>query len=114
MLALNPLLRREREPEAALRHLAELGLAAQAGTRIGAALQQLLGEEAPRLQAGRCSLLLLSDGLDHDPDDPLLPQQLKAWKQRGAQLFWLDPLRDRESLQASQALAEGCTARWTL
>lgn len=114
LLALSPLLRREREPEAALQRLAELGLAAQAGTRIGAALQQLMAREAARLQAGRCSLLLLSDGLDHDPMDPLLPQQLQAWKQRGARLVWLDPLRDRESLQASRALADGVDERWTV
>lgn len=114
LLALSPLLRREREPETALQRLAELGLAARAGTRIGAALQQLMTQEAPRLQAGRCSLLLLSDGLDHDPADPLLPQQLAAWKQRGARLVWIDPLWERDNLHASRALAEGVDARWAL
>ena len=109
--ALTPLLRAERDADAALRRLGELGVAAQGGTRIGAALQQLLLVLAPRLQAGRHTLLIVSDGLDHDPADPLLPQMLAAWRARGVRLLWLDPLAERDSLQASAALAAGVDAR---
>jgi|GEM_PF-4440453 len=114
LLALSPLLRQCREPESLLQRLAELGLDAQAGTRIGAALRGMLEREGPRLQGSHHRLLLLSDGLDHESDDPLLPQQLQACRRRGLRLLWLDPLADRESLLASQALADGVDERWAL
>ncbi len=107
---LSALLRAEPDADRALQRLAELGINAAGGTRIGAALQQLLIEEGPRLAAGRCTLLLISDGLDHAPDDPLLVQMLAAWRRRGVRLLWLDPLQ-RDSLDASRLLAAGVDAR---
>ncbi len=111
--ALTPLLRSSPDPDAALLRLAEQGIGGPGGTRIGAALQQLLRLEAPRLATGRCTLLLVSDGLEHDAQDPLLAQMLVAWRARGVRLLWLDPLQ-RDNLKASSALAEGVDARWPL
>lgn len=111
--ALSPLLRSSPDPDAALLRLAEQGLGGPGGTRIGAALQSLLKLESPRLAGGRCTLLLVSDGLEHDAQDPLLPAMLAAWRARGVRLLWLDPL-EREHLQASPALAAGADARWPM
>ena len=111
--ALSALLRDARDADAALAHLADSGLGRSGGTRIGSALQQLRAQEGPRLAAGRCTLLLVSDGLDHHPDDPLLADELRAWRARGVHLVWLDPLR-RDHLDASTALARGVHARWPI
>jgi len=111
--ALSALLRDARDADAALAHLADSGLGRSGGTRIGSALQQLRAQEGPRLAAGRCTLLLVSDGLDHRPDDPLLADELRAWRARGVHLVWLDPLR-RDHLDASTALARGVHARWPI
>jgi uncharacterized protein with von Willebrand factor type A (vWA) domain len=56
---------------------------------------------------------LVSDGLEHDAQDPLLPAMLAAWRARGVRLLWLDPL-EREHLRASPALAAGADARWPM
>lgn len=111
--ALTPLLRRCADPDAALLQLAEHGVGGPGGTRIGAALRELLAREGPRLQAARTTLLLVSDGLDHARADPLLAQQLQAWRRLGVRLVWLDPL-EREHLAASSLLAEGVHARWPI
>lgn len=101
--ALTPLLRRHADPDAALRALGDAALRSGGGTRLASALRQLLQQEGPRLGAGPCTLLLVSDGLDHEPDDPALAPLLAAWRQRGVRLLWVDPLQDREHLGASAA-----------
>lgn len=111
--ALTPLLRRCADPDQALQQLADQGVGGSGGTRIGAALRELLAQEGPRLQAARSTLLLVSDGLDHAGADPLLAQQLAAWRRLGVRLIWLDPLA-REHLSASRLLAEGVHAHWPL
>jgi hypothetical protein len=108
--ALTPLLRREPDADAALRALTDAGLQQGGGTRMADALRALRARQGGRIAAGRCTLLLLSDGLDHQPDDPALTLQLAAWKRSGVQLLWLDPLR-RQHLGASAALAAGVDRR---
>ncbi|WP_250492870.1 VWA domain-containing protein [Caballeronia sp. GAWG1-1] len=82
---------RERDPDVAL---AALGLQVadwSGGTRIGGALAEFNRRWARRVLAGRATVLLVTDGLDHEAID-VLETEIARLHRFAHRLVWLNPL----------------------
>jgi len=82
---------RERDPDAAI---AALGRSVEdwaGGTRIGAALAQFNRQWARRVLAGRATVLLVTDGLDHEAIE-LLDAEMARLARNAYRIVWLNPL----------------------
>ncbi len=72
---------------------------ARAGTRIASSLQQFNRTWSARVQSRTATVLLVSDGLDHD-DDGRLSAQTQRLQAQCQQLIWLNPLLRYPGFQA--------------
>ncbi|MDR5803517.1 MULTISPECIES: vWA domain-containing protein [unclassified Caballeronia] len=82
---------RERDPDVAI---AALGLQVadwSGGTRIGGALAEFNRRWARRVLAGRATVLLVTDGLDHEAID-VLETEIARLHRFAHRLVWLNPL----------------------
>ena len=80
-----------RDPDAAIAALAERVGDWAGGTRIGAALAEFNRRWAKRTLAGRCTVLLVTDGLDHESID-LLDAEMARLARNAYRIVWLNPL----------------------
>ncbi|MEA3120918.1 MAG: uncharacterized protein QOH33_459 [Paraburkholderia sp.] len=82
---------RERDPDIAIATLAEHVSDWSGGTRIGAALAEFNRRWARRVLAGRATVLLVTDGLDHEAID-LLETEMARLARFAHRIVWLNPL----------------------
>jgi uncharacterized protein with von Willebrand factor type A (vWA) domain len=82
---------RERDPDVAIAALAAQVVDWSGGTRIGAALAEFNRRWARRVLSGRATVLLATDGLDHDAID-LLDAEMQRLRRFAHRLVWLNPL----------------------
>ncbi|WP_250473413.1 VWA domain-containing protein [Caballeronia sp. GAFFF1] len=82
---------RERDPDVAVTALGEQVADWSGGTRIGAALAEFNRRWARRVLAGRATVLLVTDGLDHEAID-VLDAEMARLKRFAHRLVWLNPL----------------------
>jgi hypothetical protein len=82
---------RERDPDVAIAALAEQVLDWSGGTRIGAALAEFNRRWARRVLAGRATVLLVTDGLDHEAIE-LLDAEMARLARFAHRIVWLNPL----------------------
>ncbi|KIG02673.1 VWA containing CoxE family protein [Burkholderia sp. MR1] len=82
---------RERDPDVAISALGEQVADWSGGTRIGAALAEFNRRWARRVLAGRATVLLVTDGLDHEAID-VLDAEMARLKRFAHRLVWLNPL----------------------
>jgi uncharacterized protein len=82
---------RERDPDVAIAALAEQVLDWSGGTRIGAALAEFNRRWARRVLAGRATVLLVTDGLDHEAIE-LLDAEMARLARFAHRVVWLNPL----------------------
>ncbi|WP_250452707.1 VWA domain-containing protein [Caballeronia sp. ATUFL_M2_KS44] len=82
---------RERDPDVAITALGEQVADWSGGTRIGAALAEFNRRWARRVLAGRATVLLVTDGLDHEAID-VLDAEMARLKRFAHRLVWLNPL----------------------
>ena len=82
---------RARDPDAAIAALAERVDDWAGGTRIGAALAEFNRHWAKRALAGRATVLLVTDGLDHESID-LLDAEMARLARNAYRIVWLNPL----------------------
>ncbi len=82
---------REHDPDAAIAALARSVEDWAGGTRIGAALAQFNRRWAKRALAGRATVLLVTDGLDHEAID-LLDAEMARLARNAYRIVWLNPL----------------------
>ncbi|MGV2293519.1 VWA domain-containing protein [Trinickia sp. YCB016] len=82
---------RERDPDVAIAALAEQVVDWSGGTRIGAALAEFNRRWARRVLAGRATVLLVTDGLDHEAID-VLDTEMARLARFAHRLVWLNPL----------------------
>jgi uncharacterized protein with von Willebrand factor type A (vWA) domain len=82
---------RERDPDIAIATLAEHVADWSGGTRIGAALAEFNRRWARRVLAGRATVLLVTDGLDHEAID-LLETEMARLARFAHRIVWLNPL----------------------
>ncbi len=82
---------RERDPDVAIAALAGQVLDWSGGTRIGAALAEFNRRWARRVLNGRATVLLVTDGLDHEAI-PLLDAEMARLRRFAHRIVWLNPL----------------------
>ncbi|WP_244814702.1 VWA domain-containing protein [Caballeronia sp. Lep1P3] len=82
---------RKRDPDVAIAALGAQVADWSGGTRIGAALAEFNRRWARRVLAGRATVLLVTDGLDHDAID-VLDAEMARLKRFAHRLVWLNPL----------------------
>jgi len=82
---------RERDPDAAIAALGGRVEDWAGGTRIGAALAQFNRRWAKRALSGRTTVLLVTDGLDHEAID-LLETEMARLARHAYRIVWLNPL----------------------
>ncbi|MEX3959214.1 VWA domain-containing protein [Trinickia sp. EG282A] len=82
---------RERDPDIAIAALAEHVADWSGGTRIGAALAEFNRRWARRVLSGRATVLLVTDGLDHEAID-LLETEMARLARFAHRIVWLNPL----------------------
>jgi uncharacterized protein with von Willebrand factor type A (vWA) domain len=82
---------RERDPDVAIATLADQVVDWSGGTRIGAALAEFNRRWARRVLAGRATVLLFTDGLDHEAID-VLDTEMARLARFAHRLVWLNPL----------------------
>ncbi|MGF6776076.1 vWA domain-containing protein [Paraburkholderia sp. GAS334] len=82
---------RERDPDVAIAAIAEQVVDWSGGTRIGAALAEFNRRWARRVLTGRATVLLVTDGLDHDAID-VLDTEMARLHRFAHRLVWLNPL----------------------
>jgi uncharacterized protein with von Willebrand factor type A (vWA) domain len=83
---------RTRDPEAALRSVAETVVDWEGGTRIGDSLRELLERWAPRSALRGAVVVLCSDGLERG-DPELLRRQVERLARLSHRLVWVNPLK---------------------
>lgn len=82
---------RERDPDIAIAALGQSVADWSGGTRIGAALAEFNRRWARRVLAGRATVLLVTDGLDHEAID-VLDAEMHRLRRFAHRLVWLNPL----------------------
>jgi uncharacterized protein with von Willebrand factor type A (vWA) domain len=82
---------RERDPDVAIATLADLAVDWSGGTRIGAALAEFNRRWARRVLTGRATVLLVTDGLDHEAID-VLDNEMARLRRFAHRIVWLNPL----------------------
>lgn len=82
---------RERDPDDAVEAIAQQVRDWAGGTRIGAALATFNRQWARRTLAGRATVLLVTDGLDHERID-LLGDEMARLRRFAHRIVWLNPL----------------------
>ena len=82
---------RERDPDVAIATLTEQVVDWSGGTRIGAALAEFNRRWARRALAGRATVLLVTDGLDHEAI-PVLDAEMARLHRFAHRIVWLNPL----------------------
>ncbi|WP_343617922.1 VWA domain-containing protein [Ralstonia sp.] len=82
---------RERDPDVAVQAIAELVPDWSGGTRIGAALAEFNRQWARRTLSGRATVLLVTDGLDHEHIE-LLDTEMARLARFAHRIVWLNPL----------------------
>jgi uncharacterized protein len=82
---------RERDPDIAIAALGQNVADWSGGTRIGAALAEFNRRWARRVLSGRASVLLVTDGLDHEAID-VLDAEMQRLARFAHRLVWLNPL----------------------
>lgn len=82
---------RERDPDEAVDAIAAQVRDWAGGTRIGAALASFNREWARRVLGGRATVLLVTDGLDHENID-LLETEMRRLRRFAHRIVWLNPL----------------------
>jgi uncharacterized protein with von Willebrand factor type A (vWA) domain len=82
---------RERDPDVAIAQLAEQVADWSGGTRIGATLAEFNRRWARRVLNGRATVLIVTDGLDHDAGDTLATEMARL-KRFAHRVVWLNPL----------------------
>lgn len=82
---------RERDPDVAISALADQVLDWSGGTRIGATLAEFNRRWARRVLAGRATVLLVTDGLDHEAI-PVLEAEMARLRRFAHRIIWLNPL----------------------
>jgi hypothetical protein len=82
---------RERDPDVAIAALADQVVDWSGGTRIGPALAEFNRRWARRVLSGRATVLLVTDGLDHEAID-LLETEMARLRRFAHRIVWLNPL----------------------
>ncbi|SAL48200.1 VWA domain containing CoxE-like protein [Caballeronia peredens] len=82
---------RERDPDVAIASLGQSVADWSGGTRIGAALAEFNRRWARRVLTGRATVLLVTDGLDHEAID-VLDAEMQRLRRFAHRLVWLNPL----------------------
>src|SRR5258708_33110627 len=82
---------RERDPDVAIAALADQVVDWSGGTRIGATLAEFNRRWARRVLTGRATVLLVTDGLDHEAID-VLATQMARLRRTAHRIVWLNPL----------------------
>lgn len=82
---------RERDPDVAIAQLATQVADWSGGTRIGATLAEFNRRWARRVLNGRATVLIVTDGLDHDAGDTLATEMARLHR-FAHRLVWLNPL----------------------
>jgi uncharacterized protein len=82
---------KERDPDVAIASLAEQVVDWSGGTRIGAALAEFNRRWARRVLTGRATVLLVTDGLDHEAID-VLQTEMARLRRFAHRIVWLNPL----------------------
>jgi uncharacterized protein len=82
---------RERDPDIAIAALGQNVADWSGGTRIGATLAEFNRRWARRVLAGRATVLLVTDGLDHEAID-VLDAEMQRLSRFAHRLVWLNPL----------------------
>ncbi|EKS69147.1 VWA containing CoxE family protein [Burkholderia sp. SJ98] len=82
---------RERDPDVAIAALGQNVADWSGGTRIGATLAEFNRRWARRVLAGRATVLLVTDGLDHEAID-VLDAEMQRLRRFAHRLVWLNPL----------------------
>ena len=82
---------RERDPDVAIAALTEQVVDWSGGTRIGAALAEFNRRWARRVLTGRATVLLVTDGLDHEAID-VLDTEMARLRRFAHRIVWLNPL----------------------
>jgi uncharacterized protein len=82
---------RERDPDIAIAALGHNVADWSGGTRIGSALAEFNRRWARRVLAGRATVLLVTDGLDHEAID-VLDAEMQRLSRFAHRLVWLNPL----------------------
>ncbi|CAB3799713.1 hypothetical protein LMG28688_04997 [Paraburkholderia caffeinitolerans] len=82
---------RERDPDVALAQLAAQVPDWSGGTRIGETLAQFNRRWARRVLGGRATVLMVTDGLDHDPGSALAEEMARLHR-FAHRVVWLNPL----------------------
>lgn len=83
---------RDDDPLGAMSRLAPMVDGFGGGSRIGGALQQFASAHARRFVDARTVVLILSDGYDSGPPEPL-GAALERLRKRGCRIVWLNPLK---------------------
>jgi uncharacterized protein with von Willebrand factor type A (vWA) domain len=91
---------RERDPDVAVATLTEQVPDWSGGTRIGAALAEFNRRWARRVLAGRATVLLVTDGLDHEAIE-LLDEEMARLARFAHRIVWLNPLLRYEEFRPS-------------
>ncbi|MEX3930316.1 VWA domain-containing protein [Paraburkholderia phymatum] len=82
---------KERDPDVAIAALADQVVDWSGGTRIGAALAEFNRRWARRVLTGRATVLLVTDGLDHEAID-VLEAEMARLRRFAHRIVWLNPL----------------------
>ena len=82
---------RERDPDVAIATLTDQVVDWSGGTRIGAALAEFNRRWARRVLTGRATVLLVTDGLDHEAID-VLDTEMARLRRFAHRIVWLNPL----------------------
>ncbi|MGY8523608.1 vWA domain-containing protein [Paracidovorax citrulli] len=89
---------RERDPDIAIAAIAEQVRDWSGGTRIGEALAAFNRDWARRVLGGRATVLLVTDGLDHD-NIALLATEMARLRRFAHRIVWLNPLLRYEGFE---------------
>jgi uncharacterized protein with von Willebrand factor type A (vWA) domain len=82
---------RERDPDVAIATLADQVVDWSGGTRIGATLAEFNRRWARRVLTGRATVVLVTDGLDHEAID-VLDAEMGRLRRFAYRIVWLNPL----------------------
>jgi uncharacterized protein len=82
---------RERDPDIAISTIGQNVADWSGGTRIGGALAEFNRRWARRVLSGRATVLLVTDGLDHEAID-MLDAEMRRLARFAHRLVWLNPL----------------------
>ena len=98
---------RQRDPDIAVARVVREVQDWSGGTRITACLEEFNRRWARRVAGGRCTVLLISDGLEHGgPDDPQcrkLRFEMERLHKSCRRLIWLNPLLRFDAFQPRAA-----------